>query len=938
MRRILPLVAKVMGRCALAVAAMAPAAQASAQQSYFRLYDQTSGLNVGEIAALAQDDTGFIWVGAHRGLVRFDGHNFVAWAPARVDELVSRIAAGPDGELLAGTARGGIWRRTSNDLEALIGPDAKPITNSSAFDFDARGTLWAVLGGELWRRDRAIWQRVTIAAQEIPRNVRAIGDDVVVLTDQAAWRLHDGSPEIVLRQPNLWSVAGTGSSPLWLITHFGRLWRVDSNGAKEIATPQSRVLDLRMRGTTLWISLDNTLVAIAADGRQRRLDLADGLPSGGPLLVDAENSLWLGSFIGLVQFPEPDTLQWGLREGMPSLHAHALVEADGTIWVSTWSGTIARIDEASGTLTPVASEIPSGQICVTDARDVWGIAGTRVQKWDGSAFAQVATLAAPAQLNSCFAPGNGDAWLETTAGVLLSKNGSTPMMVVATEPNEDIDLIWSEGDRFFAVFDNRICQAHLGDGAAGLHDCVAADKPHPWISHAHVGAQRDWLSANDGVFEFDGTSIRRLGANREVEGGIVQRLTPATSGDWWAAGAGALMRIHPCIACATDWLTLERPGLWQGLPGNAALDVVETRDGNLWVAGNRGVWRIPRESRGLPQRAPRIALVSAQIDSVKLDPAVRIELHPADHRLEFEFAALSFRDRSLLRYRSRIGDEGEWSAPTRDPHLQLAALEPGSYSAEMGASLDGEHWSQAPAAISFVVQPPWYRTLWARLLFAACAIAMLTLIYRLRVAALLRVETERTRIAMDLHDEIGAGLGSIGMLAGAAARSSGAEDQQRIVSEIASISNFLGSGLRSLVWSLRSANGGLAELGEQIGDHARRLFPGDAPKLLLRLPGHDSTFSLRAEVRRHTLLLALEAMHNVSKHARATQVSVVLETPEQRSFRLRVEDNGIGFDPVGATAGAGLESMRRRARSIDADVSIASSDAGTSVVLTFPQK
>jgi len=135
-------------------------AHAHAQRSYFALYDQDTGLNVGEIAALAQDDTGFLWIGAHRGLIRFDGRTFVPWAPETLDEVVYQLLYGPNDELLVRGASGRGWRRTARGLDPLIGPDGKPVADLNSIAFDARGRLWAVLGTSLWRRDTSNWTRI----------------------------------------------------------------------------------------------------------------------------------------------------------------------------------------------------------------------------------------------------------------------------------------------------------------------------------------------------------------------------------------------------------------------------------------------------------------------------------------------------------------------------------------------------------------------------------------------------------------------------------------------------------------------------------------------------------------------------------------------------------------------------------------------------------
>jgi len=328
------------------------AGPASAQRSYFRMYDQDYGLDVGEIVALAQDRAGFLWIGAHRGLIRFDGRNFVLWDQEQVDEVVAQIIYGPDDDLLIRTAAGRGFRRTARGLEALAGPDGKPLTSLAAFDYSADGSLWAVFDARLWQRggDQR-WSPIDhgIPMQEEPARVFALGEDIVVLTGDAAWRLRGSEgAQRLLEAKDLWFAAKDAAGSIWLATHFNQgLWRIDAAGVHAVERRSARALDLRARGGTIWLSLDRELVAFEADGTQRRIGIAEGLPSGGPLLVDNENSLWLGTFVGLVQFPEPDTWQWGEGEGLPLAHVYAINEYEGTVFASTWGG-LAHIDERPG--------------------------------------------------------------------------------------------------------------------------------------------------------------------------------------------------------------------------------------------------------------------------------------------------------------------------------------------------------------------------------------------------------------------------------------------------------------------------------------------------------------------------------------------------------------------------------------------------------------
>lgn len=915
---------------------------AHAQRSYVRVYDQDYGLDVGEIVALAQDNDGFLWIGSHRGLVRFDGRSFVPWGQDDVDEVVSQLVYRGDGdELLVRTATGRGLRRIAGGLAPLSGPDGTPLHGLDSLAFDAAGNLWAAIDSALWRRlGDGGWSRIEqgIASGEKVQRVFAAGDDVVALTDAAAWRVHGRETAVrLLVAPDLWFVTVSAGS-IWIAAHFGNgLWRIDGAEPKAVGRPGGRALDMRERNGTVWLSLDKVLVAYAADGSMRQLGIADGIPSGGPLLADRENSLWLGTFVGLMQFPEPDTWQWGEAEGLPSAHTYAIAEYDGTMFASTWSG-LAYLTPGSRRFAFDASAPVFAGLCTVEGRGAFAFDSDHLLRWKAGRFEVIGDRPKPALLDSCAADSSGTVWIATTQGLLRLPAGDVPAQAITVTPPGGIDEIWSEADGSLRVLDDaQICRlvASGGDTAA-REDCRSIGAVLVPNSIAPASSGTTWIAANNGIFEFDGERTRRLPGNHLLAGGILQSLTPATEGDWWAAGAGALLRVHDCGTCEIGWEVRETPGQWHGLPGNSAMQARETEDGDLWLAGNRGIWRIPKSARAAPQPPPPIVPVRASIDAVARPLGEAIELTPEAHRLEIEFAALSFRDRTLLRFRSQL-DDGEWSATSRSSVLQFAALEPGTYAARMAASLDGVHWSDPPARVEFRVLPPWYRTWWALLLFAAGAFALLAWAYRLRVAALLRVERERTRIAMDLHDELGSGLGSIGMLAGVAAREGvDAGEQRRLVREIASLSGLLGSGLRSLVWSLRSGEAGLAELGAQIADNARRLFPGDSPRLSVQLPVEAPAAALAPELRRHVLLLALESLHNVARHSAASRVTLVLQAQDGGGLLLSVEDDGRGFDPARAAAGAGLESMRRRAAAIGGRLDIDSGpQRGTRVVLLW---
>lgn len=78
-----------------------------------------------------------------------------------------------------------------------------------------------------------------------------------------------------------------------------------------------------------------------------------------------------------------------------------------------------------------------------------------------------------------------------------------------------------------------------------------------------------------------------------------------------------------------------------------------------------------------------------------------------------------------------------------------------------------------------------------------------------------------------------------------------------------------------------------------------------------------------------------EALANVIKHARATEVTVSARV-EPAGLVLAICDNGRGFDSRSASAGRGLQNMRRRAQAARASLSLTSAPGGTDVRLVRP--
>ncbi|MGH7571088.1 MAG: sensor histidine kinase [Gemmatimonadota bacterium] len=935
-----------------------------AQERFHRLFNADDGLNPPSVRSLTQDRAGFIWIGTEGGLFRYDGVEMRRWSPSSLDRAITRVVASPEGAVVALRLRA-LFTITSVGAEPVWGPDGRPIENARDVAFDTAGGLWVVREGEVWRRtagDQWARQSLPLADGERPRLVRTHdGDAVHLVTNLGVWRVAPGkAPQEIL--PNLEGFFGfpavlvdvhtTSDGRVLALSFLGRvveltegpreLFRTDHLGAS------GRAVAIADRGGRLWVSIDRYLVGWRPGEPTVVLGRDQGIESGGPLLVDHERSLWMGSFVGLYQFPEPETPFWTERSGLPSSHSRYLARTGDTVWVTTWYGPgyIRRGPEGWQTgrvsgWTPTRLFVDSrGVLWAGSDNGLLEVRNGRVARRHLSGFVG---------LSGFHEMSDGTIWLATTVGLFVADPSGggleeVPVPGFKGDPaTEDALIVDSEGNLWVSSGET-ICHAQvdrLRSSAGAEWSCETI----PGIVHVSGGGLVEmpsgalWLSTNRlGVLRRAEDRWEPVPGVRTLPSRSILSLVPSRSGGVWVVGHGAFLRVTEAVDDSLGWEVRERLTAWHGLPVTSGTHLLEDSDGGIWVTTSLGVVHVPAPARFATLGPPRVALVDARVDDQPVRLRSTLELPYDRNRLELRFAALSFRDPSLIRYQVRLSPNEPWMGTAGAPYFRWVDLPPGQYAAEVRSSLDGKNWSYAPARFSFRVAPPWYREPWAMTLLLALTALTLYGAYRLRVNHLLELERQRTRIAMDLHDEIGSGLGSIGILSGILTTDGlDPREERRMAREIAATTGQLGAALSQIVWALDPRVKTMEEVAARLAELGRRLFAGDTVEFATSFPERWPEARPSQLVRRNVVLIGLEALHNAARHARADRVELHVSPDKGERWKLEVIDDGVGLQGDGAGAtGVGLRSMRRRAGEIGAELTWSSPDGrGTAVRLTF---
>jgi signal transduction histidine kinase len=200
----------------------------------------------------------------------------------------------------------------------------------------------------------------------------------------------------------------------------------------------------------------------------------------------------------------------------------------------------------------------------------------------------------------------------------------------------------------------------------------------------------------------------------------------------------------------------------------------------------------------------------------------------------------------------------------------------------------------------------------------------------------IELERVRTRIATDLHDDIGSNLTRIALMSEVLNQQGGNGSTAQMLPSIANIARESVASMNDIVWAISPEHDRVLDLTRRMRQHAEEVFTIRDIDLTFESGSSDSELKLPVGVRRDVLLIFKEAVNNAARHSECTRVEIDFECTNS-CLSLRIADNGSGFEEKTKTDGHGLTSMARRADSLGGTLAIRSAvGEGTTVDFTLP--
>lgn len=956
---------------------------ASSSPWSLREWQTGDGLPDNNVTGVAQTSDGYIWVATHAGVARFDGVRFQPWplpgTSGRSNLLVRTLLAGRDARvwvaleaesgLVAGFSAGAtnIYRTADGlsgfrPLVMVQTPDAATwvgyvdgsacrlqhgrVTRFAGTDAglpgiggcwlttDIAGKLWFAKAGRIGVFQGNRFESRFTVPERTMRLAPARDGGIWILAGRRLLKSEaDQEPvllgEIVADRPGVEAsvVYEDRSGGLWLGTEAGGLFHWDGKGMVPAETSHSDIESITEdREGNIWVGtggggLDRL--------RQRVLALhgsASGLPfdTARSVCEDAAGGLWAtGANGALVRFQEESWQPVAVGAGWIGDRATCVAsDRQGGVWIGTYHGGLFHWQDGAFSVVRRKDGLGGENVralLVDRGTNLWiGLESPNcLQRFHDGEFLTLSQPAGSRTIRTIVEDARGEIWLGTFDGSLLRVAGEILVneTVRALQPTRPIRTMHA-----------------TTDGAL-------------WIGYAGVGVGR-----------LLGGQFTHFGSEQGLPDNNISGIESDEQGAMWFASARGIFQVRrreldSLLANQTKRVVALDFGRNEGLPNLQGSygywpTTARTRDGRIWFATHSGL--VAANANHIqPNRIPPVVIIERLLTDGRAReikaPEGMTRVPPGIRRLDIEFTALSFAAPESILFQSKLeGWDAEWSAADSQRSVSYSRLAPGKYEFHVRARNNAGIWNLQGPTLRFLVEPFIWETWWFRTL--AGTLAGVLLVWGVRtyerrkvrhkLAALERehaIERERTRIARDIHDELGTGLTQIGLLADMGAMKPVAAAAEANFGKIGERARAAVRSLDEIVWAANPRNDFLPRLADYLWHLADDCFEAEgSARCRQEVPTGLPAIPVGAELRHNLVLAVKEALTNSLKHGRAETVWLRLQWHDPELI-ITVEDNGVGFDPANSTArGNGLTNQMARMREIGGAVEVYSTPgAGT---------
>ncbi|HUM45425.1 MAG TPA: two-component regulator propeller domain-containing protein [Chitinophagales bacterium] len=376
----------------------------------------------------------------------------------------------------------------------------------------------------------------------------------------------------------------------------------------------------------------------------------------------------------------------------------------------------------------------------------------------------------------------------------------------------------------------------------------------------------------------------------------------------------------------------------------------KAKDGRFFFGSEKGFQSFYPDSIAINTAIPPVtitdfklfnqSILSGDNEQLRNDflSANKMRLNYDQNFFSIDFAALSYENARENIYAYQLeGIDKDWVLAGNNRTATYTNIAPDHYVFRVKGANNYGVWNNTGAVLDITITPPWWKTWWFYMLCFLAIVSALYALYKYRINQIKKVFSIRSKIARDLHDDIGSTLSSISLMSQMAREGNTHPNKEEELFETISTASREAMELMSvIVWSVNPNNDKLSNILIRMREYASDILEACNIEVTIVLDDEVKDLIIPMEKRKDFYLVFKEAVNNMAKYSNAANAVIHLSR-EHGKMIMTIKDDGKGFEVEKLRSGNGLVNMQDRAKSIGGTLQIFSAvGKGTTIRLEMP--
>lgn len=944
--------------------------QLSAQSYNFTNYSLKDGLPQSQVMAIYQANDRTLWLGTFGGVSNFDGKEFISYSKA--DGLgsnsVNSITEDNQNQVYFGTEAG---------INILKKGKISTIFSGSSVSHlfkDKQGAIWGLSERKLFRIEKGKPVFHAIANKYINAlSTDQYGNLYATVAEKGIYQLKNNNWVIYQELPAALNALSIRKilfdkkvkDKFYLLTYRNGIYVVEHGVVKPFfknkAIDTYYALAQDNKGN-IWVGSEKGAYLIHEKGPVIYFNADNGLSDNqvNEIFSDAENNIWISCFSdGIYKYGGDSFIRYNKFKGQNIAFPISGIAADknNNLWFGTYNKGIFKYDGKSVTNIdhPAFKNNKIYFVFADRAKNIWiSTYGKGVWKYDGQKFSQVLK---PERFDnsSIGEDSDGGIWINGLKSSTYLKDGKVEKITGFEGYSSCIFPFPLSKDSVLLGTSNGVML--IRNKKLDKNFQIKALQNVYVLTILKQGNNLVFATLGDGIITWN--LITRVSKRYVVADGLnsndIYSLATDDKNNLWAGTGRGINKLTYNKKEQRYEVFRDQP-----LVVECNQNAIINYKNNILVGTISGLIRCKTSTLGESRKNPFIHIQCINVfhksDRSK-DLCIDLnrkkqgfyQLDYSQNHIAISFKGVYLTSPLSVLYRYKlVGIDNDFSKPVPNTEIEYSAIKPGSYTFQVYAIANGQQSNIEQ--FSFTIVPPIYDTVLFKIGAFLVLIFLIWLIFYLifktrerkkyQFEKLKQKEQEKIRkqTAEDFHDDIGNKLTRINVLSEILDKKvDGSEkDQKELIRLIRENASLLYTGTKDILWALDPHSDNLFEILVHIKNFGIDLFQNTGVDFKMEgVLAKYQKLQLSMEFNRNLTLIFKEMLNNVLKHAKATQVLMMVIETDHNTINILTTDDGEGFDPASVERGRGLNNIQTRCKRIKSTFQISSAKGkGTTITIS----